>query len=142
MIYLILALLLFTAMNLISVAASRNANTNLVSLLTIIGGLVAPLIAVIPTLSKQSFHTQKFGIWMGLLAGLLVGCYALVLNKSFTENKIAIVIPIIFGGAILSTSILSYIIFKEKISVIEGMGLVCVLIGLAIIIYARATANV
>lgn len=141
MIYLLLALGLFTALNLIGAVASRNANTNLVSLLTIIGGLVAPLLVVVPTLARQSFQSQKFGIVMGLLAGLLVGCYALVLNKSFTENKIAIVTPVVFGGAILLTTILSFFIFKEKVSLVEGIGLVFVLVGLAVIIYARATVT-
>lgn len=140
MIYLILALLLFTALNLVSAAASRNANTNLVSLLTGIGSMVIPFIVVLPSLAKQSFQNQKAGLIMALLTGLLVGLYALAVNKSFTQNKVAIIAPVVFGGAILLTSVMSYFIFKEKISQTEGIGLVLVLIGLAIIIYARAFA--
>lgn len=138
MIYLILALLLFTALNLVAAAASRNANTNLVSFLTAIGSLVIPFIVVLPALARQTFQSQKFGVWMALLTGLLVGLYALAVNKSFTQNKIVIITPVVFGGAILLTTIFSYFIFKEKISPLEGIGLMLVLIGLAVIIYARA----
>ncbi len=139
MAYLILALLLFTALNLIATVAARNANTNLVALISGIGGLIIPLLVVLPGLTKQTFQNQKFGLWLAMLTGVLVGAYALTLNKSFTENKIAIITPVIFGGTIFLMTILSFFLFKEKISVLEGIGLACVLLGIIIIIiYARA----
>ncbi len=140
MIYLILALLLFTALNLIAASAARNANTNLVALLSSVGALVIPFIALLPALGKPTAHSQKFGIWMALLAGLLVGAYAMAVNKSFTQNKIAIITPVIFGGTIFLMTTLSYFLFKEKVSLVEGLGLSLVLVGIVVIIYARAVA--
>ncbi|OVE78869.1 hypothetical protein BVY01_04280 [bacterium I07] len=76
---------------------------------------------------------------MAALSGIIVSLFVLTLSKSFTQNKIGIITPVIFGGAILFTTILSYFLFKEKITVTEGIGLGLVLAGLAVVIYARAT---
>lgn len=77
---------------------------------------------------------------MSLFCGVAAGIYIMALSKSFSENKVALVVPIVYGGTILLSSVLSYFIFKEKISLIEGIGLLLVLAGLAIILYARAAA--
>ncbi len=78
---------------------------------------------------------------MAALGGTLVGLFTLAANKSFTQNKVGIITPVIFGGAILLSTILSYFLFKEKLTLIEGVGLTLVLVGLAFVIYARATAS-
>lgn len=62
----------------------------------------------------------------------------MTLNKSYSVNKVAIVAPIVFGGAIFFSAILSSFIFKEKIGSVQGIGLAFLGIGLALIIYARA----
>ncbi len=76
---------------------------------------------------------------MAALSGIIVSLFVLTLSKSFTQNKIGIITPVIFGGAILFTTILSYFLFKEKITITEGIGLGLVLAGLVVVIYARAT---
>ncbi len=63
----------------------------------------------------------------------------MALNRSYSVNKVAIVAPIVFGGAIFLSAILSNIFFKEKIGLLQGVGLGFLGIGLIIIIYARAT---
>lgn len=136
--YLILALLLFTALNLAGAVASRNANTNLVALVSQLASFVIPAIVILPALAKQNIQSQRFGLLMAVATGLLVGAYAVVVSKAFTQTKIAVITPVIFGGAILLTTIWSYLVFKEKISPVEGIGLACVLVGIVVIIYARA----
>ena len=139
MIYLILAVIFYTASLLIGASASRNANTNLVTAVNTFVSAILPFIIIAPILSKKTFHTQKYGILMAALSGIIVSLFVLTLSKSFTQNKIGIITPVVFGGAILFTTILSYFIFKEKITLTEGVGLVLVLAGLSVLIYARAT---
>ena len=78
---------------------------------------------------------------MAALSGIVVSLFVLAINKSLTQNKVSIVAPVIYGETILITTILSYFIFKEKLTVLEGSGLFFVLAGFAIIIFARATAK-
>lgn len=75
---------------------------------------------------------------MAVLGGVMVSIFALAFNKSLAENKVGIVTPVLYGGTIFMSTIISYFIFKEKISAVEGIGLVLVLIGLSVIIYAKA----
>jgi drug/metabolite transporter (DMT)-like permease len=141
MVYIFLALIFYTGLVLVSTAASRNANTNLVAAVNNVVSAIIPILVVIPALSKKAFTGHKFGIWMAVLAGLLVGLFSLALTKSFSENKLGIVTPIVYGGTILLSTIGSYFLFKEKVSVTEGFGLLLVLIGLGVVIYARAVAG-
>jgi multidrug transporter EmrE-like cation transporter len=141
MVYLILALLLYTAAILIGAFASRNANTSLVSAITNIVSIIIPTLVAIPVIAKKNgLNTQKYGILMAALGGIVISLFVLTLNKSFTQNKIGIITPVVFGGAILLSTLLSYFLFKEKITAIEGAGLVLMLCGFAILIYARATS--
>jgi drug/metabolite transporter (DMT)-like permease len=141
MIYLVLACLLYTAAVLIGTTASRNANTNIVSAITNAVSVVVPILVAAPALSKKSINGHKYGLWMAALGGVVIGLFVLALNKSFSENKVGIVTPIVYGGTILLSTVLSYFIFKEKITMLEGFGLVFVLVGLALVAYARTTAS-
>lgn len=140
MVYLFLAVFFYSISLLIGASASRNANTNLVAFINTFVSAIIPFIVVVPTLSKKVFENQKYGVLMAALSGLIVSLFVLSLTKSFTQNKVGIVTPVVYGGAILITTVSSYFIFKEKISLVEGAGLALILVGLAVVIYARATA--
>lgn len=141
MIYLILAALLYTAAVLVVTSASRNANTNLVALITEALSVLPPLLVILPKLAKKSFWGgQSYGLWMAALAGLAIGLFVLTFNKALTENKVGIVTPVVYGGSIFLSTVLSYFIYKEKVSLVEAIGLGLVLIGVIVVIYARATA--
>lgn len=75
---------------------------------------------------------------MAIAAGLSIGLYGLVINKAFTVNKLGVVTPAVFGGAIVLTTLAGYLLFKEKLNTIEVIGLIFVLIGFCLIVYARA----
>lgn len=141
MIYLVLACILYTAAVLLSTAASRNANTNLVSAITNLMSIIVPLVLVVPGFSKKTITEHQFGAWMAVLAGISIGFFVLALNKAFSENKLGIVTPVVYGGTILLSTVLSYFIFKEKVSTLEGLGLAFVLVGLVFVAYARASAG-
>ncbi len=139
MIYILLTLVFFTITIMLNTVAARHAHPAIVAIVTSLVGGFVPLMYILTTNIKQNSGNQKFGIIMSVLCGLAVGLYVMALSKSFSENKVALVVPVVYGGAILLTGVLSYFIFKEKIALIEGFGLVFVLIGLSILIYAKAT---
>jgi multidrug transporter EmrE-like cation transporter len=141
MIYHILALLLYTAAILLGAVASRAANTNLVGGITNVIGAIIPLIVAAPLLNAKSLQSQKFGVAMAALGGICIALFVMTLNKSFTENKVGIVTPIVFGGAIFLSTVISYFLFKEKLTALETTGLGVLGLGLIIVIYARSTTN-
>jgi drug/metabolite transporter (DMT)-like permease len=141
MVYLILACLLYTAAVLIAATASRNANPVLAAAITNVVSIVVPIIAAIPIVSKKAISGHKYGLWMAALGGIVIGLFVLTLNKSLTINKVGIVTPVIYGGTIFLSTVISYLLFKEKVSLLEGVGLAVVLAGLTIIAYARVTAS-
>ena len=135
MIYLFLAVIFYSLSLMLGASASRNANTNLVSFINALFSVFIPLAVILPKLSKGAFTNHKYGVTMAALSGLVVSVFVLSLSKSFSQNKIGIITPVIFGGAIFITSIASYFVFKEKISLIEGAGLGLVL---AYVIFIKA----
>lgn len=141
MIYLFIALIFYAIAILFGTAASRNVNTNLAAGLQNVLAAVIPLAVAIPFISKKAIQSHKFGIVMALLGGISIAIFAMALNKSFAMNKVGIVTPIVFGGAIFLSTLLSTIVFKEKITAIEALGLTVLAIGFGIIIYARAVAE-
>ena len=141
MIYIFLALILYTIAILIGTLASRNLNSILLSGIVNSVSAILPLILAFPLLSKKTFVDFKFGVALAVCAGIVIALFTLALNKSFSLNKVAVVTPIVFGGAILLTSIFGSIIFKEKLSSIEIIGLAVLAVGLGIIIYAKVTAG-
>jgi len=141
MVYLILALVLYTMATLFGASASRNLNTNLVAVIANVLSAAVPLAVIIPSVMRGSLHFQKYGVVMAVLGGASVGLFVMAINKSFTLNKVGIVTPVVFGGTILLTTILSYFLFKEKITPVELIGLSLVLAGILLIIYARATVS-
>src|SRR3989344_4503258 len=113
MVYLFLAVILYSLSLLIGASASRNANTNLVSFINTAFSVIIPFIVIAPSLSKKMFASQKYGVLMAILSGLVVSLFVLALTKSFTQNKVGIITPVVFGGAILITTVVSYFVFKE-----------------------------
>lgn len=134
-------MLFYTVALLFITAADRNLNIKLAT--AIINGLSAlvPLIIAIPIISRKQLATQRFGIGMAVLGGLFIALFGLALGKSFSFNKVGIVTPVVFGGAIVLSTILSAVIFKEKLYRIETAGLAVMTVGILIVIYARAVAK-
>lgn len=141
MIYIILSLVLYTAITLVGTSASRNTNPFLVGAIeAVVSGVVA-LAVMFPILGRREYHTSKFGIIMAVLSGVMVGLFTLTLVKSFSFNKVGIVAPVVLGGSIFLSTALSYFLFKEKISLLQAIGLALMGGGLTVLIYARAVGK-
>jgi multidrug transporter EmrE-like cation transporter len=102
---------------------------------------VIPFVVALPFLNKKNVTSHKYGIVMAIIAGLAIALFSMALTKSYSLNKVGIVAPIVFGGAIVLSTLFSIIIFKDKTSSIELTGLAVVAVGIALIIYARATTS-
>jgi len=143
MIYILLAVIFYAVAITLSALASRAVDSNLVAALTNAVSAIIPIAIVVPILNKHLLESsqKKFGILIAILAGLAIAIFAMALNKSYTENKVAIVAPVVFGGAIFLSAILSSIFLKERISLLQGIGLALLAAALSLIVYARMTGK-
>src|SRR5438445_12999442 len=97
MLYIILALLLYTAAILIGTFASRITDSNLVTAIVNIVSTIIPTIVVFPILNRKLFENAKLGIVMAVVGGIIIALFTMALNKSFAVNKVEIVSQIVFG---------------------------------------------
>ena len=134
-------MVLYTVGIIFGAAASRNANTNIAAAITNIVAAAVPVIVVIPQLAKKGFASSKQGIIFAILGGISIAFFVMAVNKAYSVNKVGIVAPIVFGGAIFLSTVLSYFIFKEKISLLQFAGLMFLAIGFGVIVYARAVGK-
>lgn len=141
MLYIMLAMLFYTGAIILSTFASRAINSNLVSAIVNTISAVIPVIVVAPLLGKKMLVNGNLGIIAAVLSGICIALFAMSLNKSFQLHKVALVSPMVFGGAIFLSAILSYFIFKEKLSPLHLTGLIVVGIGLLTIIYSTVTGK-
>jgi drug/metabolite transporter (DMT)-like permease len=141
MIYVLSAMVLYTIAILLTAFASRNINSSLVAAISNSIAAIIPVAVIVPILSKNIFASNKAGVFAAVLAGVAIAFFALMINKSYITNKVGIIIPIVFGGSIFLSTVLSYVLFKEKVSPIQGTGLVLLGIGLLLIIYSKAISE-
>ncbi len=134
-------MLFFSAALMAIAGASHHMNTNVVTAIINTISAVIPFAIVLSMATKKSVQTNKWGVILAIAGGVFIALYGLSITKSFSINKVGIVTPIIYGGTIFLTTILSYFVFKEKISVLQGIGLFILLIGFAVITYARVTGK-
>lgn len=140
MFYIIVALLFYTAAIMFGAVASRGANAYLISAIINIISAVVPIVLLVPILTKKLVD-KPIAILMAVLAGGAITIFTIALVKSYAENKVAVVVPIVFGGSIFLSAILSFIFYKEKISLVQGVGLACLGLGFILIIYARLSGR-
>lgn len=142
MIYIILALLFYSLTQFFASIASKNTHsvvapaiTNAISALLPIGILFVEWSGL-----KVQKHPVK-GITFALLAGVTIALFTIFMNKSYATNKVGIVVPIVFGGSIFLSTMLSSLILHESISRLQVFGLIFLFIGFTIIIFAKYTAS-
>lgn len=141
MVYIILATVLYATVILLGTAASRHTNTNLAAGISNLFSAIIPVILFAHLLTKKTITNEKFGITMAILSGLGVGLFVMAMNKSLSVNKVGVAAPIIFGGAIFLSTLFGTIIFKEKISPLQGVGLSFLAVGFLVIVYAQLTTK-
>ena len=141
MLYLIGAAILYTIAVLLGALSARNANTNLAGGITNLVGAVLPLTLAAVEFSRKPFQNQKLGVLAAVAGGVAIALFVIVLNKSFVINKVGIVTPIVFGGSILLSTLAGYLVFKERVTPYQLIGLSLLMAGLAFIAYSKATGK-
>lgn len=143
MVFIIVAAVFYSIAIILSTIASRKIDTNLAAGIGNLIAAIIPIAIAAPLLNKKllTVPDSRFGMIMEILAGICVALFTMALTKSFSINKVAIVVPIVFGGSIFLSAILSTIFLKEKITLTESFGLSVLLIGLGIITYARLSGR-
>ncbi len=139
--YIFLALFTYTAAILVGTLASRKLNAVVLSAIVNSVSAIVPIVLAYPFITRSALPESRYGIALGVLGGILIAIFTIALNKSYALHKVAIVSPIVFGGAIVLSSILGTILFKERLSYLEMSGLSIVACGIGIIIYAKITAS-
>lgn len=136
MLYIFLATIFYTGAIMMGAIASRLINSSIVSAISNSISAILPIIVVLPLVNKRVIENGKLGILSAICAGICIAFFALSINKSFQVNKVAIVSPIVFGGMIFLTAILSYFFLKEKLTPVHLVGLSFLGVGLILIIYS------
>jgi uncharacterized membrane protein len=98
--------------------------------------------AVIPAfvyfLSRTKGKTTISGIIFAALAGIAILLFSLLLARIFNKGgNLSYVIPLIYGGAIIISSLFGWLFLKDKISVLQGAGLCLIAIGVACVVMAK-----
>lgn len=106
-------------------------------------GVIGNIVAVIVPLTifiylkfikrAELFPTTTTGVVYSLLAGVAVALYGIALVKSFERADTALVIPVVFGGAIAVSTLISWVFFKEQVTLLQLVGIVLVVAGIGFI---------
>lgn len=134
-------MLLYTTITIVGTVASRSMNPALAGVIeAVVSGIVAAVI-IAPFLSKKELAVSRFGVFMAVSAGIMIGLFTIAVLKSFSVNKVGVVAPVVLGGSIFLSTILSVYFFKEKITILQSVGLLLMGGGLLVLIYARAVGK-
>jgi uncharacterized membrane protein len=140
MLFIVIAAVFYAVAIVLGTVASRNMNSNLAAgIVNLLSGLI-PIAVAIPLVIKKT-TVSKLGFMYAILAGICIAIFSMALTKSYSMTKVGIVAPLVFGGAILLSTVLSYFFLKEKVTALQWVGLIFLTIGLSIVIYARATGK-
>ena len=136
----ILATILYTLFDIFASRASNRIDANLSSV--IFNGLGAILPLVIYCFYKLSkgaklVATTSSGILYSVLAGLAIALFSILLIKIFEKGGLAYVVPLIYGGTVTLASLTGWLIFKESVSGLQILGITVVIIGIALIVFAK-----
>lgn len=141
MVYIILSVLLFTLIVFTGASAARNIDPRLSTAFTNLLAALTSVALFFHLFSKETVVKHKFGVIMAAITGLGVTLFTLTINRAYALNKVAVVVPVVFGGTIVLSALLGHILFKEKISLYQALGLVFVVVGIGFVVYARASGK-
>lgn len=99
-------------------------------------GAIAPIIAfVIMKAShvKGMLPTTKDGVLYSVLAGVAIGLFTIVIMKIFQKGSLGYVMPIVYGGAVLLSSVAGWLWFSASINTLQVVGLLLVVAGIVLV---------
>ena len=141
MITIFVALIFYTTALMFIAIASRRLDSSIVTMIGNIISAIIPIGAALPMIERYPVAQNKEGYMYAAIAGACIAIFGIALARSFADSRVAIVNPIVFGGSIFLTAVLSAFIFKERISMFQGIGLACMFVGLSFIVYSKVTGK-
>lgn len=110
----------------------------------VVGAIVNLMGAAVPIAVAAFYGTRAGdpdagrGVAWALAGGLGIACFTVAMTRIFAlGGDIGVVSPVVYGGAILLTTLAGVTVFQERIGLLQASGLVLVAAGLGCIAYAR-----
>ena len=139
MIAIALATVFYSVFLLLNTIAARMIDPVVAAAL--VTGVSALLPITIALRSQTGSLSPIQGIVAAVAAGFCIALYSIFLNRSFVTEKVGVVVPIVYGGSLVITTVLSFVLFRERIGGLQAVGLLVMLVGMGIVIYARIVAG-
>ncbi len=99
-------------------------------------GTVIPII--IYFISKSKGKTTTSGIIFAGLAGIAILLFSVILARIFNQGgNLSYVIPVVYGGAIVLSSLFGWLCLKEKVGGLQMLGLVLMVVGIAFVVISK-----
>ncbi len=105
-----------------------------------IGALIPFVVYVFYKLSKgaQLITTTRAGVLNSILAGVSIALFSMLLIKVFEKGGLTYVVPLIYGGTIVLASLLGWLVSKEQITLLQGLGIVVIALGIGMVVVGKA----
>jgi len=111
------------------------------TLVAVIGngiGMTLPLIAYYALQAKKHAEMTKEGWIYALLAGVAIAGFSMLMTYIFSRaENVSFVMPVIYGGTIVLTTVLGVFLFKEQLTPVSLAGIIIVAIGVGLVTYSR-----
>lgn len=143
MVYIFLALIPYVIFVLANRYASQRIDSGLVvAVINIVAAVVLTcLVALRPDkLSAEHISSHAPAYIAAAIGGLGVAFYSLFLSKAFAVTNVAIVLPLVLGGIIVLGSLAAFIVFREKVNLLQLLGLIVVVVGMGMIVLSKLRA--
>lgn len=99
-------------------------------------GTIVPLVVYFATTSKGK--TTLKGVVYASLAGVGIMLFSVLLARLFNKGgNLSYVIPAVYGAAIVLSALFGVFFLKEKVALLQLMGLALVLIGVVFIVVSK-----
>lgn len=83
--------------------------------------------------SKNILPTTKNGVVYSLIAGVAIGLFTLVMMRIFQKGSLGYVMPVVYGGAVLLSTVAGWLFFDGKINTLQVAGLLLVVTGIILV---------
>lgn len=120
-------------------------DSHLVGAIVNIIGAFVPLLLF--TLAGTNIHNSgsapaKGLIW-AVVGGVMIGVFTLALTRLFKMKvEVDYVVPLVYGGAIVITTLCSRFVFKESLTWMEAVGIGVVTLGIGLVVIAKYQGGV
>ncbi|MDP3992625.1 MAG: EamA family transporter [bacterium] len=135
----VLATIFYSLFEIFASRAGKHIDANLSSVFFNGVGALLPLVVYSYLRARDSIGiaTTRSGVLFSLLAGISIAIFSVLLIKAFEKGGLSYIIPVIYGGSILISSLAGWLIYKEHIGVVGGVGVLVILVGIVLVVVSK-----